>query len=361
MRVLVCPTAFKEGMSALQAAEAMAAGVRRAIPSALCSIVPVSDGGPGLIEAILEAEEGQLRPLRVQDPLGRRVEARILWTNQDEAVVEAAESCGLHLLSADERDPLRTHTSGVGELLGACLALGARRVWLGLGGSATVDGGTGLARTFGYRFLDDAGQELPLGGGALERLARIEGGEAPAARITALADVRSPLLGPDGAARRFAPQKGAGPTEVETLERGLTRLAERMEQDLAARAADLPGAGAAGGLGAGCRAFLGAELRMGAEWVLARTDFEEHLARSDLIVTGEGAYDGSSTLGKIVHEVLARATRAGVPIVLACGTIHGAAPDGVHAVDGRGAWLDAEALTSMVAAAVPKAVRGAGP
>ena len=208
MRVLVCPTAFKESLSATAVADAIAAGVRRAVPDAGVRTLPLSDGGSGLIEALAEAKGGRKARIPTTNPLGREIEALVLWTADDEVAIESAEACGLHLLAPDELNPLRTATDGVGMLLERCAAEGARRAILGLGGSATVDGGTGMARALNWRFLDREGRDLEPGGGALTELALIE---RPSLRIplsvTALADVRSPLLGPDGAARRFAPQK----------------------------------------------------------------------------------------------------------------------------------------------------------
>jgi len=353
MRVLVCPTAFKESLSATEVADAIAAGVRRAIPDAAVHTLPLSDGGSGLIDTLAAAEGGRDAVVPSTDPLGRPIEVRILRAGADGAVIESAEACGLHLLAPDERNPLRTATDGVGTLLRRCAADGARRAILGLGGSATVDGGTGLARALGWRFLDARGAELPPGGGALPRLALV----VPAAHplplaVTALADVRSPLLGPDGAARRFAPQKGAGPEQVETLERGLARLADIVARDTGRDPRDLPGAGAAGGLGYGLVAFLHAELVDGADWVLGRVRFEPLLAGADLLVTGEGAWDPTSGLGKITARVLERALARGVPALLACGRIEGLVPDGVRTADGGGERLDASGLACVVEAAL---------
>jgi glycerate kinase len=258
---------------------------------------------------------------------------------------------------------MRADTRGVGELLVACRGRGARDLALGLGGSGTVDGGTGMARALGFRFLDASGGVLAPGGAALARLARIEppGSWTWAAdanrpvklpEVTALADVRSPLLGPDGAARRFAPQKGADADQVERLEEGLARLAERCARDLGAEVRDLAGAGAAGGLGAGCVAFLGARLVPGADWLMQRLGFEAALASADLVVTGEGAWDVTSGLGKVTDRVIERAQADGVPVLLVCGRVAGQAPRGVRAVDGGGAWLDEESLAALVARTV---------
>jgi glycerate 2-kinase len=358
VHVLVCPTGFKGTLTAAAAAAAMDGGVRSALPGATTRVLPLSDGGPGLLDAIGAVIGGERRSFRTTGPLGGPVGAETLWTAPDEVVIEAAEACGLHLVPGPARDPAGADTRGVGTLLLACADRGARRAFVGLGGSATVDGGCGLAGALGWRFLDAGGNDLPPGGAPLERLARVVPASPPSLGVTALADVRSPLLGPDGAARRFGPQKGATPALVEALERGLARLADRVARDAGRDPRDLPGAGAAGGLGYGLVAFAGAELADGSDWVLERTGFDGELDGADLVVTGEGAWDPTSGLGKITARVLERARDAGVPALLACGRIEGAAPAEVHAADGGGARLDAGGLARLVEEALRTA--GAG-
>ncbi len=354
MRVLVCPTAFKESLSATQVTAAVVDGVRRAAPDSTIRRMPVSDGGPGLLDAIAESDGGEIRRYRVDGPLGVPVVARSLWVSPTEAVIETADACGLHLVPTSDRDPMTADTRGVGELVALCLEAGATDVVLGLGGSATVDGGTGLGRFFGYRFLGPEGVDLPPGGGALAELVRIEPGLGPSVKrgTTAIADVSAPLSGPNGAAHRFAPQKGASAAIVEALDAGLVRLGERLRDDLRCDVSRRPGAGAAGGLGAGCVAFLGADLVSGSDWVLQRVGFEEALSTADLLITGEGAWDATSGLGKITWEILRRARSVAVPSLLVCGRITGPTPPGVTAVGGGGAWLAPEDVTRLVADAV---------
>lgn len=371
MRVLVCPTAFKGSLGAAEACAAMARGLAAVRPAWRLELLPLSDGGPGLLDALGAAgpgratrnvdggaaatAQGTAERVEVPGPLGDPVEARLLWLDR-EAVLESADACGLERLG-ERRAPLEANTRGVGALVRHALDGGARAVRIGLGGSASTDGGTGMARAFGWRFLDEHGAELPPGGGALLRLARIEPGSRPgetAAEITALADVETPLLGLRGAARTFGPQKGASAAEVERLVAGLERLAERLGSDVGRWAADAvsaPGAGAAGGLGAGCAVFLGAQLVPGAGWVLHRTGFDRRLARADLVVTGEGAWDRSSAAGKITWEVIGRARAAGVRALLLCGRLDAEVPEGVGAFDGGGAWLDAAGLERLAARA----------
>lgn len=348
--ILVCPTAFKGTLSAAEAARAMAAGVRRAVPEAPVEVVPLSDGGPGLLAAIRRVEGGRPTKWKVRGPLSEPVVGRCLFTSGGDAIIESADACGLHLMAGTDA-ALRGHTLGVGDLVARAVAAGARRVVVGLGGSGTTDGGTGLGRVFGYRFLDAGGRELAPGGGSLRRLASIGPGIRPPGRFLALADVRHRLTGPEGAARTFGPQKGASPRDVEILAEGHERLEDRLRADLGVDVREVAGAGAAGGLGAGCVAFLGARIVAGSSWVLNALGFEERLARARLVVTGEGRYDATSRGGKIVGEVLARTAAAGVPAVLVCGAVVGD-PGAARVAHGRGETLDATGLAERVAEAV---------
>jgi glycerate kinase len=354
MRVLICPTAFKETLSAKDVAEAIAGGVRASAPGAELRLLPLSDGGPGLLEAIAAATP-QSDPERVltTGPMGGPVVARTLRTGARSIVIETAEACGLHLVPLRERDPLGADSGGIGILLSHYTGAGVNEIVLGLGGSATVDGGTGMARALGWRFLDDGGRDLPPGGGALGRLARVVPSESrpdgeARIRVTALADVRSPLLGPDGSAHRFAAQKGATDAQIARLEFGLARLADVAARDLGVDVRDVPGTGAAGGLGAGCLLFLDADLRPGAEWVLDAVGFDQELAAADLVITGEGAWDATSDLGKITRVVLDRARDAGVPALVISGRFDGPAPPGVRTLAGSGDLLGPDEIGELV-------------
>ena len=351
MRVLVVPTAFKGSIGAAEVAAAMARGVRRVLPAADVGEMPLSDGGPGLLDALRAVEaEALVEPVPVTGPLGEPAEARLLWLPGAVAVIESADACGLHLVAEGTRDALAAHTLGVGEAVSAALTRGAARVVVGLGGSATTDGGTGMARAFGWRFLDRDGEPLPPGGGPLARLAEIRSGRAPARPVTALADVETRMAGARGAARTFGPQKGATAGELERLVDGLERLADRLRADLAAgHAAERPGSGAAGGLGSGMAAFLGAELVPGSAWVLDRIGFDDELAAADLLVTGEGAWDPTSATGKVTGEVLGRARDAGVEAALVCARIEGEVPPGVVAARAEEERLDVEGLVRLTA------------
>src|SRR5437879_2271464 len=272
--VLIAPAAFKGTLGPRQVAEAIAAGARRALPAAAILQCPISDGGDGLLDAVLLP--GSLREhVSVTGPLGEPVSGELGWIDPETAIFESATACGIALLQPDQLDPLRATTRGVGELIWEAVERGAKSVVVGLGGSATVDGGTGAARGLGWEFLDAAGASLPEGGGSLAQLAEFDGGWGIAARVIALADVTTPLVGSRGAAPVSGPQKGAGPQGVRLLSRGLERLAELMARHGRGDLATLPGGGAAGGLGAGLVCFAKAELTSGADWVLERVGRSE--------------------------------------------------------------------------------------
>jgi len=354
--ILVAPAAFKGTLGPRQVAEAIATGVRRAVPGALVLECPVADGGNGLLDVVLPA--GALRErLPVTGPIGESVSAELGWIDGETAIIESASACGLALVEPEDRDPMRTTTRGVGELIWTAADRGAKTIVVGLGGTATVDGGTGAARGFGWTFENAGGEQLPDGGGSLVDLASFRSGWGLGARVVALADVATPLLGPDGAAPVFGPQKGARPEEIPLLVAGLTRLAELWTQ------AGRPGlgtqsmGGAAGGLGAGLAFFAKAELTRGADWVLERAGFDAALAKADLVITAEGVFDKTSLVGKAPGEVVRRAQVAKKKVAVVAGRVEGVI--GVHAVggDGDGRFLDAAALAQMAEQVAREALR----
>ena len=258
MRVVICMDSWKGSLSALEACERVGRGVASVLGDVELTLCPMADGGEGTLERVNRSSPGEMTFLEVTGPFAdRRIRAPYLfWPEQKRALVEMAVCAGLPLLKENERDPMRATTLGVGELMADALRAGAEEMVLALGGSATVDGGTGMASALGWRFLDGEGRDLPAGGGALERLATVVPPTKPfPARLRVMCDVTNPLLGPRGAAAVFAPQKGAGPREVEMLEEGLSRLAEVLRRDLGVDVAGLAGGGAAGGIAAGAVAF----------------------------------------------------------------------------------------------------------
>jgi glycerate 2-kinase len=321
--VIVAPQSFKGSADAVAVASAIARGVRQVWPHARVDEMPLADGGEGTVRALVTATNGELRRSRVHDPLGRQIDAEwgVLGDGRT-AVVEMAAASGLPLLQPAERDARITSTRGTGELILAAAVSGAHRIVIGIGGSATNDGGAGMARAFGYRFIDRDGNELPEGGAALARLARIDGQtdtRLVRPSIEVACDVRNSLLGPEGASAVYGPQKGATPEIVRELDAALARYADVVEAFVGRSVRDVPGAGAAGGLGAGLLAFLDARLRSGAELVLGAVGFDKRVAGADLVITGEGRIDRQSGYGKLTGAVVASARRAGVPVVAVAG------------------------------------------
>jgi glycerate kinase len=327
MRVVIAPNAFKGSLSALDAAEAIAEGVRAAAPDADLVLVPIADGGDGTVDALVAATHGERRTLRVRGPLGDPVDAEYgVIDAGSTAVIEMAKAAGLALLPPVKRDPRITTTYGVGELLQHAYDAGARHFIVGIGGSATNDGGAGMAQALGYHLLDENGHELPPGGLALKRLARIDVGGVHAkwnaAEVDVACDVTNPLTGPNGASAIYGPQKGATPEMVAELDAALKRLAQIIRRDLGVDVEQLPGAGAAGGLGAGLVAFTGARLRPGAEMVMEALRLDERLVGAQLAITGEGRLDSQTArFGKGPAAVARHARQAGIPVVAIGGSV----------------------------------------
>ena len=322
MRIVVAPQAFKGTASAADAAEAMRRGVLRAAPDACVAVVPIADGGGGTVDALVTATGGRWVTSPAADPLGRPVHAR--WGvlgDGETAVIETAAASGLALLADSERDPTVTTTRGTGDLIRAALDSGHRRILVGLGDSATNDAGVGMAQALGFRALDESGRDLPPGGAALARLTSIDCEAAhPAlasASVIALCDVTNSLCGPEGASAVFGPQKGAGPTQIELLDAALGRFAEVVGGRMGLDVRNMPGAGAAGGLGAGLVVFCGASLRPGFEVVSGAVHLADSLAGADLVLTGEGRLDSQTLAGKGVCGVAALAKEHGGPEVAA--------------------------------------------
>jgi glycerate 2-kinase len=324
MRVVVAPAQFKGSLGAGQAAAAIQTGLRRARPDAEVIRLPMGDGGGGTLEALLAVGFRRV-PAAATGPTGEPVAAAVA-VDGPRAFVEAAQACGPECLPGGRPAPLDATTRGVAELLVAALDLGAREVVLGTGPSAATDGGAGMAAALGARLLDREGADLPPGGAALLRLARIDtSGLDPrlhGVRVTVACDVDLPLVGPEGAAHADALDKGAGPDDLLLLDSALRRYARVLADDLGLDLAATPGAGAAGGLGAGAVAFLGAELRPGIEPVLELTGFERAVDGADLVVTGEGRLDARSLGGGVPLGVARAAAGHGVPVVALAGEVN---------------------------------------
>lgn len=324
MKIILAPDSFKESLTAVEAAEAMARGVQAARPDAQVDHCPIADGGDGTVDALVAATGGTRHLTEVSGPLGEPVEAEWgMLGDGNTAVIEMANASGLRLVPTDQRDPTRTTTFGVGELIRAALDTQARRIVIGIGGSATNDGGTGMAQALGVRFTQPDGGDCVCGlaGGGVPGIARIDlSSRDPRiddAEIIVACDVTNPLTGPEGASAIYGPQKGATPDVIEQLDAGLAHLASLIDHV----DATVPGTGAAGGLGFGLLAFCGARLERGIEMVLDAVNFNDRLDAADLVLTGEGQMDGTSVHGKACLGVAQRAAAQGVPTIALVGSI----------------------------------------
>ncbi|MDX6392539.1 MAG: glycerate 2-kinase [Streptosporangiaceae bacterium] len=323
MRIVIAPDSFKGSIGAAAAAEALAAGWHAARPDDTVTRVPLADGGEGTLDVLAAAVAGaRWHSARVTGPGRQPVDCPWLELPGGRAVVELARASGLPLLPAP--DPLGAHTAGLGEVIGHALDLGAAEIVITLGGSASTDGGTGALAALGARFLDRAGHVLPYGGGALGELVAADLAglrPPPGGGVSCLADVTAPLLGPAGAAAVFGPQKGADAGQIERLDRGLARLAAVLGGDPGGA-----GAGAAGGTGYGFAAAWGALIRPGAPELCRIAGLDRALRDADVVITGEGRYDQTSTGGKVAGAVFAAAAAAGVPAALVAGQLAGGLP-----------------------------------
>jgi glycerate kinase len=358
MRVLIAPQEFKGSLSSDEAAAAIARGLRRAHPDWKLDSLPMSDGGPGLLDALRRAVRADTAAAVVRDPLGRKVLGRYIRIRESgDVVIEAAQANGLWHVGPAERDPLYSDTRGVGELIADALAEPAKRLIIGVGGSATTDGGAGMAAALGARFTDMAGLPLKPGGAPLADLARIDW-QRPVflegVEVLVATDVTNPLLGPNGAAAVYAPQKGATPEQVDILEAALHRYASVLRRSLGMDIANLPGAGAAGGLAGGLVAFLGARIQSGFDLVADATHLHERLAQADLVITGEGSFDSQSLQGKVTGRIIELARAAAKPVIILAGRAQTPAPN-IHTLaelepDTAAAMANATALLTALAA-----------
>jgi len=329
MRILLAPDSFKEAASAEAIAQAMARGIKRGNPQAECWLMPLSDGGEGLTQALVHATAGTLHSAETVDAIGRPIIAQFGFLGNKHtsrtAVVELASASGLERVSPADRNALVASTFGTGLLIRAAIDAGADCIVLGLGGSATTDGGTGLARALGFHFLDTAGHDIPLGGGSLVDLSRIDDSEVPYfvknVPIVLACDVTNPLTGPEGAAHVFAPQKGANAAQIELLDQGLANLAHVIMQYNGRDIECIPGTGAAGGTGGGTLGLFNTTVRPGIELVLDLAHGREACAWADVIITGEGSIDSQTPYGKVPSGIAKLAQSQGKPTIAIGGTV----------------------------------------
>jgi glycerate kinase len=326
LRILVAPNAFKESLSAIDAARAIAKGVRRGLPNARVTEVPIADGGDGTLEAVISGTGGRILKARVTGPLGNSITAEYGITgNGKTAVIEMSRASGLALVPAARRNPMRTTSFGTGQLIQAALKRGVNRILLGIGGSATVDGGIGALQALGVSFLDRHGRSVGHGGNGLLAIERIDSNRLhPALKqveILVACDVDNPLTGPKGAAAVFGPQKGATPAMVKQLDQGLAQLAVLITQTTGRRFAGIPGTGAAGGIAGSFLGLLGARLRPGSELVFDLLNLDKIVPGMDWVITGEGQIDFQTQFGKGPGMLAKLAKRHGVPVVGIAGSV----------------------------------------
>jgi len=335
MRVVIAPDSFKGSNPSLKVAEKIGEGVLRVFPDAEIKHVPIGDGGEGTVDAVVHEVNGTMRTVEVTGPLGERVKASY-GLSETVAVIEMASASGLPLVPGEKKNPLKTTTFGTGELIRDAVEQGCRKILIGIGGSATNDGGVGMAQALGISFTDAEGNEVGFGGGELSRIASIDdSGRLPgldAVEIEIMCDVSNPLCGDSGASAIYGPQKGATPEMVKTLDDNLRHLSDVVKEKTGSDSSEVPGSGAAGGLGFGLMVFAGGTLRSGIEAVLDAIDFAGQVKDADLVITGEGKMDGQSVFGKAPVGVAKVAKQFDIPVLAIVGDIG----DGIEAVYDNG-------------------------
>ncbi|AYM01706.1 glycerate kinase [Levilactobacillus brevis] len=337
-RVLIASDSFKGSATSNEVADYIATGAHQADPTIQVTTIPIADGGEGTVSSVLTAVGGQTYTASVVGPLGQTVDAHWGMIDQKTAIVEVAEAAGLNLAKSD-LDPMLTTTYGVGQMIQAALDRGASKIYIGLGGSATNDGGIGMAQALGGHFYDSANHELAYGGNGLLQLDHVDlskmDSRLAGATIIGLTDVANPLTGPQGASAIFGPQKGADQNKIQQLDKGLALLNQILKTQLDINCGDVPGAGAAGGTGFGILSFLGGRLKPGIEEIMRLTKLEERVAEADLVITGEGQIDGQSLMGKAPIGIAQLAKSHELPVVLIAGSIG----DNIQAVYAAGVDL----------------------
>lgn len=327
LKFVLAPDSFKESMTAKEVCHAMAQGIKKVFPNAEIVEVPMADGGEGTVDALVAANHGEKRTVSVLGPDGKNATAAQYGLINDGtcAVIEMAQASGLELLPPEKRNPLVTTTYGTGQLIKDALDRGVKKLIIGLGGSATNDGGAGMAQALGVKLLDQEGQALPFGGGALGRLAKLDASEIDprlrTAEVLLASDVTNPLTGENGASRVFGRQKGATPEMIARLDQNLAHYAAVIRESIGRDVEHEPGAGAAGGLGAGLMAFTNCQTQPGAQIVIAENHLEEQLADADFVFTGEGGTDFQTKFGKTPYAVAQVARKRGIPVYTVAGSL----------------------------------------
>ncbi|NNC68309.1 MAG: glycerate kinase [Gammaproteobacteria bacterium] len=327
-KIVIAPDSFKGNLTSLQVASCLEKGIKRVLPKIKCVKIPMADGGEGTVQSMVDAAKGKFVTKRVKGPAGKIVTAKYGWLAKDKiAVIEMAEASGLPLVKGREKNPLKTTSYGTGQLILDAIDKGAKKIIIGIGGSATNDGGVGMAQALGVRFLNASGKEIKeLGsGGMIAKVARIDtqaiDSRISKTKIVVACDVENPLFGKKGASHVFGPQKGATPKMVQQLDENLKNLSKLMKRDLKKDVGRMPGAGAAGGLGAGLVAFAGAKLQSGIDIVVQATNLAKYIKGADLVLTGEGRVDFQTAFGKTPSGVAKAAKKHNVPVIAIGGAL----------------------------------------
>ncbi len=323
---VLAPDSFKESMTAKEVCAAMEKGIKKALPEAICIHVPMADGGEGTVQSLVDATGGKIYSQTVTGPLGKPVSAHFgILGDGETGAIEMASASGIHLVTKETKNPFITTTYGTGELIKACLDKGVHKIIIGIGGSATNDGGAGMAQALGARLLDESGAPLPFGGGALGDLSKIDISQMDPrlkdTQIFVASDVTNPLCGDTGASRVFGPQKGATPEMVETLDENLAHYASILKEQLGKDMKDFPGAGAAGGLGCGLLAFTNAQLKSGIDLVIEYSGLDQKVRNANYVLTGEGGIDFQTQFGKTPYGVARTAKKHGKTVVALAGYV----------------------------------------
>lgn len=326
MKIVIAPDSFKGSLTAKEVADSIERGIKKVYRNSCIVKVPMADGGEGTVQSLVDCTDGKMINVNVKDPLMRDINAFYGMLGDGEtAVIEMASSSGLDLVSNKERNPAKTTTYGTGELIKHAMNNGCRNIIIGLGGSATNDGGTGMLKALGVKFLDENNEDIGLGGGSLSKLQRIDikgmDHRVKECKITAACDVNNPLCGPEGASYIFGAQKGADEDMIRVLDKNLTHYADVIKKDIGVNIINIPGAGAAGGLGGGLLAFLNVDLQKGIEIVMKVTNLEEKVKDSDIVITGEGMIDYQTSFGKTPYGVAKIAKKYGIPVIAIAGGI----------------------------------------
>ncbi|MEC5210920.1 glycerate kinase [Psychrobacter sp. PL15] len=330
MKILIAPDSFKESLEALEVCQAIKSGFSQVFPNADYTLLPMADGGEGTSAVLSYVLGGRWKAVIVHDPLMRLISAKYLLLPDATAVIEVAAACGLHLLTVAERNPSIASSYGVGELIKDALDEGAKRIIIGLGGSATNDAGVGMLTALGMAFYDQQGEPLAPGGGQLASLQRIDSSAFNPNILNTVfevaCDVTNPLCGPLGASAIFGPQKGANPEQVARLDKSLSHFATVCHQHSYENYQDIAGAGAAGGLGLALMTFCGAQLQSGFNTMAEAVDLSQHIANADLVITGEGKLDAQTSMGKVAGGISQLAKLSHTPVIAICGSVDGLKP-----------------------------------